>query len=121
MKTATALKEAKATEDVEIRCSSGNVFADIGLPDPEEQLRKADLAVLINQAISGRKLTQSQAAKLTGLSQPDISNLRRGRLAGFSVLRLFGVLNALDFDVTVEIKRRPARARRAARTCVHAA
>jgi len=89
---------------IEIEESSGNVFADLGLPRPEECLVKADLAIQINKLIKKRKLNQKNAAKLLGLDQPKISALSRGRLSGFSVERLFKLLSILDQDIEIVIK-----------------
>jgi predicted XRE-type DNA-binding protein len=61
--------------------SSGNVFADLGLSDPEERLAKADLAIAISREIESRDLTQAEAADLLGAAQPDVTNLMRGRLS----------------------------------------
>jgi len=96
------------TDPILVEESSGNVFADLGLPDPEERLAKSDLAIAIAREIESRGLTQAEAAELLGVAQPDISNLRRGRLAGYSIERLTRLLNALGQDV--EIRIRPARA-----------
>ncbi|MBF0110469.1 MAG: XRE family transcriptional regulator [Magnetococcales bacterium] len=87
--------------------SSGNVFADLGLPNPDEPLVKAQLVSRINDIIDELDLTQSEAAKLLGVDQPKVSALVRGRLAGFSLERLFGFLNALSCNVQIVIKRRP--------------
>jgi predicted XRE-type DNA-binding protein len=84
--------------------SSGNVFADLGLPDADELMTKAKLALRIEQIMRERKLTQARAAKLLGVDQPKISALARGRLDGFSVERLFRFLNALDRDVEIVIR-----------------
>ncbi len=87
--------------------SSGNVFADIGLPDPDQALAKAELARQISALIAARGLTQAEAASLLGLDQPKVSALMRGRLSGFSTERLFRLLNALGREVQIVIK--PAR------------
>src|SRR3990167_4583651 len=100
----------KITTDIELEESSGNVFADLGLPNPEECLIKADLAIQINKLIQQRKSNQTDAAKLLGLDQPKISALNRGRLSGFSVERLFKLLSILDQDIEIVIK--PHRGRR---------
>ncbi|MCC5615804.1 helix-turn-helix domain-containing protein [Nostoc sp. CHAB 5836] len=97
--------------------SSGNVFTDLGLPNSEERLVKAELARKISEAITFRKLTQVQAAELLGIDQPKISALVRGRLSGFSIDRLFHFLNDLDNDVEIVIKRKPED-RKQARTTV---
>lgn len=97
---------AKKSGEIQAEESSGNVFADLGLADPEERLAKADLAITISREIESRGLTQAEAADLLGVAQPDISNLMRGRLAGYSIERLTRLLNALGQDV--EIRVRPA-------------
>lgn len=99
---------------------SGNVFADLGLPDAEELLGKAQLARRITEIIQGRHLTQSQAAEVLGATQPIVSNLMNGQLSGFSMERLVRFLNALDRDVEIVVKRRP-RSRDRGRTRVRVA
>jgi len=84
--------------------SSGNVFADLGLPDAEEALAKAEVASRICEIIAERKLTQAKAAELLRIDQPKVSALIRGRLGGFSSDRLFRFLNALDRDVEIVIR-----------------
>lgn len=83
--------------------SSGNVFADLGLPEAEDRLLKAQLALRIQQLIEQKGITQAEIAPLLGLDQPKVSNLMRGRLTGFSVERLFGLLNRLGHNVEVRI------------------
>lgn len=94
----------KTISKVVIEESSGNVFADLGVPHPEEYLVKAELAIQISKLIKKRKLTQTGAAKLLGLDQPKISALNRGRLSGFSVERLFKLLSILEQDIEIVIK-----------------
>jgi predicted XRE-type DNA-binding protein len=83
--------------------SSGNVFADLELPDADEHLLKAQLAVQIRRFIEQKGWTQSEAAEIIGLDQPKVSSLLRGRLAGFSVDRLLNILNRLGHNVEVRI------------------
>ena len=87
--------------------SSGNVFADLGLPDADLRLVKAQLANLITSEIAQRELTQAQAAELMRLKQPDVSNLTRGRLKNFSQERLESCLNYLDFDIRIQVSPGP--------------
>jgi predicted XRE-type DNA-binding protein len=82
---------------------SGNVFADLDYPDPEEALLKAKLAREISAAIRERTLTQESAAEILGLDQPKVSAIMRGRLSGFSVERLLRCLTALERDVTITV------------------
>ena len=96
-----------------IRKSSGNVFADLGVKNPEEALVKARLADVISKAIKVRDLTQVEAAALLGIDQPKISRLVRGQLAGYSIDRLFRFVTLLGSDIeitVVEPARNPRRA-----------
>jgi predicted XRE-type DNA-binding protein len=96
-------REAK----IPVNASSGNVFADIGLPEPEEELTKAQLASHIRQAIKRRRLTQVAAAALMGVDQPKVSALFNGRLANFSSDRLMRLLTALGQDVDITVRTKP--------------
>lgn len=100
--------------------SSGNVFADLGLPAADEKRTKVQLAVAINQIIQKRHLSQTRAAGLLEISQPKVSALANYRLDGFSVERLMHFLNALDRDVEILIRRKP-KSRKSARILVTAA
>src|SRR5437879_8438193 len=84
---------------IEVEEGSGNVFADIGLPNPEERLAKADLAIRIGEAIRARRLTQTRAAHILRIDQPKISRLLRGQLSGFSTERLMHFLTLFGRDV----------------------
>ena len=86
-----------------IQPSSGNVFADLGFADPEERLLKAKLAGKVAQLIEAKGWSQTQTAERIGLDQPKVSRLLRGQLSGFSVDRLFAVLNRLGHSVEVRI------------------
>jgi predicted XRE-type DNA-binding protein len=88
---------------VEHTRSSGNVFADLELPDADERMLKAQLAVQIRRFIEAKGWTQTEAAGAVGLDQPKVSHLLRGRLAGFSVDRLLNILNRLGHNVEVRI------------------
>jgi predicted XRE-type DNA-binding protein len=96
---------------------SGNVFADLGLPNPEIALAKAELVRRIRDLIVERKLTQIMAAELLGLDQPKISGLVRGRVEGYSIDRLFRFLNALGQRVDITV--RPNRANASRLVVVH--
>lgn len=88
----------------EVFHGSDNVFADLGLPDAQDMIVKAELARQILGIIKSRKLTQEKAAELLGVDQPKVSALTRGKLSGFSLERLFHFLNALGRDVQITIK-----------------
>jgi predicted XRE-type DNA-binding protein len=96
-------------EKLTITKSSGNVFADIGLPDPDKYLAKVELAHQINTIIENRGLKQVAAAKILGIDQPKVSTLSCGRLDDFSIERLISFLNKLDRDVEIIVKKRPTR------------
>jgi predicted XRE-type DNA-binding protein len=95
----------KKISEIVVEKSSGNVFADLGLPNPEERLAKADLAIAIAREIQARGLTQADAAELLSVAQPDISNLMRGRFSGYSIERLTRLLNTLGRDVEIRVGR----------------
>jgi predicted XRE-type DNA-binding protein len=99
---------------------TGNVFADLGFPDAAERQAKLRLAYALNRVLDGRALSQAEAAKVLGLTQPKVSALRNYKLAGFSVERLMNLLTALDQDVEIVIRKKP-RYRKAARISVVAA
>ena len=109
-----------ADRDAAIVRGTKNVFADLGYPDAAERQAKLRLAYALNQVLEERKMSQAEAAKVLGVTQPKVSALRHYKLAGFSVERLMNLLTALDQDVEIVIKRKP-RSRRAARISVSAA
>jgi predicted XRE-type DNA-binding protein len=91
-------------EEIEVYHGSCNVFADMGLPDAEERLAKADLSMQIQDILKKQKLTQAKAAELLGIDQPKVSALMRGKLSGFSMERLFHFLNILGRDIQIVVK-----------------
>ena len=84
--------------------SSGNVFADLNLPQADGLLAKAELAAKIIDEIQRRRLTQSQAAALLGIDQPKISALKQGKLSSFSMERLMRFLLLLGWDIEIQMK-----------------
>jgi predicted XRE-type DNA-binding protein len=94
----------KHKDEIPVTKGSSNVFADLGVAEPDEELAKAQLASLIREAIKRRRLTQAEAAALTGLDQPKVSALVNGRLGGFSSDRLMRCLTALGQDVEIVVK-----------------
>ena len=92
------------TEDLKVHVGSDNIFADLGLPDPEECLAKAELASCIAEAIGHRGLTQVAAAELLGIDQPKVSRMLRGYLTNISVERLMHFLTLLGQDVEIIVK-----------------
>jgi predicted XRE-type DNA-binding protein len=93
--------------------SSGNVFEDLGLPQSDELLAKAELVNQIASIVTHRHLTQQAAAEVLGTGQPKVSDLLAGKLDGFSIERLIRFLNALDRDVQIIVTPKP-RSREAA-------
>lgn len=83
--------------------STGNVFADLGLPQADELLAKAALARQISTIATRRRMSQAQAARLLRTTQPKVSDLFAGKLAGFSMERLIRFLNALGHDVNITV------------------
>ena len=84
--------------------SSGNVFSDVGLP--EDYLAKADLVATIDQIISERELTQTEAAALLGIDQPRVSAMLRGKLDLFSLDKLISFVGRLGNAVEIRISKR---------------
>ena len=103
-------KTMKKNDDQIVERSSGNVFADLGYPNPEEALAKSRLTRVIADILKQRALTQKEAAKLLGIDQPKISRLIRGQFREFSLERLIQFLGALDRRVDIVV--RPAKGRR---------
>ena len=93
---------------IEVEASSGNVFADLGLPHPDERLAKAELVRVVRSAIKGNGWTQRKAATVLGIAESDMSDLMRGKLSRFSRERIDRFLNALDFEVEIRVRHRQA-------------
>ena len=89
---------------IRVEEGSGNVFADLGLPNPEQELLKARLTLQIYKIVKARGLTQAQAGALLGIKQPHVSALMRNRAGNFSVGRLIEFLTALGQDVEITVK-----------------
>jgi predicted XRE-type DNA-binding protein len=92
---------------VRVENSSGNVFADLGVPHPEQELLKAKLTLQIYRLIKERGITQTAAGKILGIQQPHVSALMRNRAGSFSLERLMEFLTALGQDVEISV--RPAK------------
>ena len=92
------------TKDTKVERGSDNVFTDLGQPDPDAHLLKAELVTRIDEIIRRRGLKQVEAAKLLGLSQPDVSRLLRGSFREYSIERLLRLLTALGRDVQIVIR-----------------
>ena len=90
--------------DRAVERGSGNVFADLDLPDSDAHLLKAELVSRIDSIVRQRGITQTEAARLLGVSQPDVSRLLRGDFREYSLERLFRLLTALGRDVDIVIR-----------------
>jgi predicted XRE-type DNA-binding protein len=94
---------------IPIEDGSGNVFADIGSRNPQEKLLRAQLLSAAQAVIKRRRLSQARISEMTGLKQPEVSNLVNGKFNAFSAERVASILSSLGYDVRVSLK---ARARR---------
>lgn len=103
-KTTKVMKTAKSQPTMEIERNSGNVFADLDLPDADVRLAKAQRARAIKHVIVARDWTQSRAANVANLAPSDMSDICRGKLAKFSLERLDGTLLALGVDIEVRLR-----------------
>ena len=83
---------------------SGNIFADLGLADAEENRLKAEVVMVLQRLIKARDLTQTAAAGLLGVSQPDLSHVLRGRFRGWSLERLMRMLVVFDQDIEIAVR-----------------
>lgn len=98
---------SKPEIEIPVTPGSGNVFADLGIAEPEEELTKAQLASHIRQILKRRRLTQVAAASLMGIDQPKVSAILNGRLANFSSDRLMRLLTSLGQDVEITVRAKP--------------
>ncbi|AUN95222.1 helix-turn-helix domain-containing protein [Pseudazoarcus pumilus] len=98
--------QRRIVDGIEVQHSSGNVFADLKLPDAEKLKVKTGLVVEIRKAIRALGLTQQAAAKRMGIPQPKVSGMMRGDFTNLSERKLMDCLNRLGYDI--EIKVRPA-------------
>ena len=90
-------------DDKDVFHGSGNVYADLDMPDADDLLSKARLASLMMNAMEARGWTQKQTAKHLGIAQPDVSNITRGLFDKFSIERLMHFLAQLDYRVAITI------------------
>ncbi len=92
------------TSDATVERGGGNIFADLGLPEADTHLLKAELVGRIDAILRQRDITQTEAARLLGLSQPDVSRLLRGDFREYSLERLLRLLTALGRDIDIVIR-----------------
>lgn len=93
----------RVVEGIEVEAGSGNVFADLGLPDADKLKIKSGLTVEIARAIRERGLTQAEAAGRMGLTQPKVSALLKGEFSNFSERKLMDCLNRLGYDIEIRV------------------
>ena len=95
-------------EKIEVEKSSGNIFRDLEMPDPEEHLAKCCLVFIIDDIITKRRLRRSKAAKILGIRKSELSNLLDGLFRDFSITDLFSMLEKLNHEIEVVVHQRPA-------------
>jgi predicted XRE-type DNA-binding protein len=89
---------------VKVDVGSGNIFADLGLPDADTHFLKAQIVSEIYRLTNVRKLTQAQTGKLMGITQPEVSRMFKGQFREYSVDRLMGCLTSFDRDVEIVVR-----------------
>lgn len=94
----------RTVENVEVEMGSGNVFADLGLPDAERLKIKSGLVIEITRAVRRLGLTQEEAGRRMGIPQPKVSALLRGDFANLSERKLMDCLNRLGYDIEIKVK-----------------
>lgn len=92
------------TENAVVESSSGNVFADLGLPHAEKLKMKSGLVIEITRAIKRLGLTQAEAGRRMGISQPKVSRMMRGEFANLSERKLMDCLNRLGYDIQIRVQ-----------------
>jgi predicted XRE-type DNA-binding protein len=96
--------QKRIIEGVEAQRSSGNVFADLGLPDAEKLKIKTGLVIEIRKAMRALGLTQQEAAKRMGIPQPKVSGIMHGDFTNLSERKLMDCLNRLGYDIEIKVR-----------------
>ena len=96
--------KTRKVEGIQVQRSSGNVYDDLGLPDAERLKIKTGLVVEIRKAVRRLELTQQQAAKRMGITQPKVSDMMRGDFSNLSERKLMDCLNRLGYDIEIKVK-----------------
>lgn len=94
----------RVIDGIEVQRSSGNVYADLGLPDAEKLKIKTGLVIEIRKAMRRLGLTQQEAAKRMGITQPKVSDMMRGDFSNLSERKLMDCLNRLGYDIEIKVK-----------------
>lgn len=95
---------SRIVNGIEVTASSGNVFADLGLPDADKLKVKSGLMIEITKAVRRLDLTQEEAGRRMGLPQPKVSSLLRGDFTNLSERKLMECLNRLGYDIEIKVK-----------------
>lgn len=96
--------EQRSIDGIEVTLGSGNVFADLGLPNADKLLIKSGLVIEITRAIRQLGITQEEAAKRMGITQPKVSAMLRGDFSNLSERKLMDCLNRLGYDIEIKCK-----------------
>src|SRR5579872_1226799 len=102
--------KSETNVNIAVTRGSGNIFADLRLPNAAGELAKAKLVLALAAEIRAQGLTQVDAAQKLGLTQPKVSKLLRGDTSGFSTDKILSLLTRFGRDVKIEVTRAPARA-----------
>jgi len=94
----------RSIDGIEVEIGSGNVFSDVGLPDADKLKIKSGLVIEITKAVHKLGLTQEEAARRMGISQPKVSGMLRGDFANLSERKLMDCLNRLGYDIEIKVK-----------------
>lgn len=94
----------RVIDGIEVQRSSGNVYADLGLPDAEKLKIKTGLVIEIRKAMRRLGLTQQEAAKRMGITQPKVSDMMRGDFSNLSERKLMDCLNRLGYDIEIKVR-----------------
>lgn len=94
----------RIVDGVEIEMGSGNVFADLGLPNADKLKVKSALVIEISKAVRNLGLTQDEAARRMGVTQPKVSAMLRGDFANLSERKLMDCLNRLGYDIEINVR-----------------
>ena len=103
------MSKRKIIDRTEVHEGSSNVYRDLGYPDADEMLVKAQLVAKISEIIRSQELTQVEAARILGVTQPKLSGLLRGKFRGISERKLIDCLTSLGRDVQIVVKNSPRR------------
>ena len=96
--------KTRLIEGIEVEASSGNVFADLEIPDADKMKIKSGLVIEITRAVRRLRLTQEEAGRRMGITQPKVSSLMRGDFANLSERKLMDCLNRLGYDIEIHVR-----------------